>query len=151
MFVTCSDEKMSFIVFHPKIMNCRGPQLPARSDLAESETLVESDGVGEVDVGVAAAIVANIETFLSTVHSKKNQTLSSLKTRNRFHRSKLLNRKDLKLLSQMSNRKEGRDRTECSSSHLCSATSSRNVSIFNFFLSQNFQKCFLRCLTRNIC
>lgn len=34
----------------------RGPQIPVRSDLAESETLVESDGVGEVDVDVAAAI-----------------------------------------------------------------------------------------------
>jgi hypothetical protein len=42
----------------------RGPYVPVRSDLAESETLVESEGVGDVEVEVAAAM-ASIEPGLS--------------------------------------------------------------------------------------
>ncbi len=43
----------------------RGPYVPVRSDFAESETLVESDGVGEVEVEVAAAMTVSIEAEIS--------------------------------------------------------------------------------------
>ena len=45
----------------------RGPYVPVSNDFAESETLVESDGVGEVEVEVAAAMTVSIEAEISLV------------------------------------------------------------------------------------
>ena len=47
------------------LIDPRGPYVPVRSDFAESETLVESDGVGDVEVDVAAAM-ASIELSSKT-------------------------------------------------------------------------------------